>query len=62
VKDGMLCEAVVPAGGEILHSAAQQIMPLANLSADISQDGVTIFVITENGQETSTFISRRAIG
>ena len=62
VKDGMLCESVVSEGGTVLPSAAQQIMPLANLSADVSQDGVTISVITESGQETSTFVSRRADG
>ncbi|MDR3305209.1 MAG: DUF4860 domain-containing protein [Clostridiales Family XIII bacterium] len=59
VSNGNLCETVVPKGDTPNPAAAQKIMQLASLDAELKDGGVYITVVTTEGEENTTFISGR---
>ena len=60
VQDDSLCETVVSAGDTPSPAGGQRIMPLKALSADITDDGIWITVVTPDGHESTTFVCGRS--
>lgn len=59
VTDEQLCETTVASGDTILPGAAQRIMPLKALDAQLRDGGIEISVITMEDDYNTTFISGR---
>ncbi len=57
VENGYLCEVLVPAGFEVMENSGQKIMPMANFSFSLEENGLlNIEVLDEDGNTYSTSI------